>query len=150
MQRFLYRDCADTELFSIFSGLRGLSDFDNNRRLRVLVVDDEWLVREALIEVLDEAGFSTRQAMSATEALRHLQRDEVIDLVVTDIEMPGALNGADLARLLTAQRPEIGVLIVSGRRPRSLPEGARFLAKPFVPDELLHALRDFTAPAPVY
>ncbi len=125
-----------------------MSRFDNNRSLRVLVVDDEWLVREALTDVLDDAGFSTRQAVSAMEALRQLQRDEAIDVVVTDIEMPGVLNGADLARLLAAQRPEIGVLIVSGRRPRSLPEGARFLAKPFVPAELLNALSDLTVSVP--
>ncbi len=127
-----------------------MSDFDNNRRVRVLVVDDEWLVRETLTDVLDEAGFSTRQAMSATEALRQLQRDEAIDVVVTDIQMPGVLDGADLARLLAAQRPEIGVLIVSGRRPRVLPAGARFLAKPFVPEELVDALSNLTATAPAY
>jgi CheY-like chemotaxis protein len=126
-----------------------MSEFDNNRRLRVLVVDDEWLVRETLTDVLDEAGFLTRHAMSATEALRQLQRDEAVDVVVTDIEMPGVLDGADLARLLAAQRPEIGVLVVSGRRPRSLPNGARFLAKPFMPEDLLHALSDFTS-APVH
>ncbi|MEJ0051593.1 MAG: response regulator [Methylovirgula sp.] len=127
-----------------------MSNFDNNRRLRILVVDDEWLVREALVDVLDEAGFSTRQAMSAAEALRQLQRDEAVDVVVTDIEMPGMLNGVDLARVLAAQRPEIGVLIVSGRRPRALPEGARFLAKPFVPEELLHALNDLAASVSVH
>jgi CheY-like chemotaxis protein len=135
----------DTELISIFSDLRNMSNFDSKSRLRVLVVDDEWLVRETLADVLDEAGFFTRQAVSAGEALRQLQRDEAIDVVITDIEMPGVLDGLDLARLLAAQRPDVGVLIVSGRRPRALPEGTRFLAKPFVPEELLHALSDLTA-----
>ncbi len=102
-----------------------MSNFDNNRRLRILVVDDEWLVREALVDVLDEAGFSTRQAMSAAEALRQLQRDEAVDVVVTDIEMPGMLNGVDLARVLAAQRPEIGVLIVSGPLSTRAPRKAR-------------------------
>ncbi len=88
--------------------------------------------------------------MSATEALRQLQRNEPVDVVVTDIEMPGVLDGVDLARLLAAQRPDVGVLIVSGRRPRSLPEGAHFLAKPFMPEDLLHALSDLTSPAPVH
>jgi DNA-binding response OmpR family regulator len=61
--------------------------------------------------------------------------------------MPGVLDGVDLARLLAAQRPDVPVLIMSGRRPRALPEGTRFLAKPFMPDELLHALNDLTVAA---
>ena len=96
-------------------------------------MDDEWLVREALVDVLDDAGFSTRQAISAAEALRQLQRDEAVDVVVTDIEMPGMLNGVDLARCARCAAAEIGVLIVFRPPPARAPGRGAFLAKPFVP-----------------
>jgi CheY-like chemotaxis protein len=140
IKRFFYHVSADRELISIFSHFPAMSAFDDPHRLRVLLVEDEWLIREMLADVLEEAGFATRQALSAPEALRLLRRDPTVDLVVTDVEMPGVLDGIDLARRLATQRPDIGVLVVSGRRPRALPLGARFLAKPFMPAELLQAL----------
>ena len=122
-----------------------MNTFNPSRR-RVLIVDDEWLMREMLADVLEETGFATSLASSATEALRLMRREPAIDLVVTDVEMPGVFNGVDLARVLIAQRPELGVLIVSGCRPRALPPGARFLAKPFVPAELLRTLNELALP----
>jgi CheY-like chemotaxis protein len=122
-----------------------MSTFNPSRR-RVLIVDDEWLVREMLADVLEEAGFVTCLASSATEALRLMRREPAIDLVVTDVEMPGVLNGLDLARVLISQRPELGVLIVSGCRPRALPPGVRFFAKPFMPAELLRTLNELALP----
>ena len=117
-----------------------MGTFHDPHRLRVLLVEDEWLIREMLADVLEEAGFAVSQALSAPEALRLLRQDPTVDLVVTDVEMPGVLDGVGLARLLAVQRPEIGVLVVSGRRPRTLPPGARFLAKPFTPAEFLQTL----------
>ncbi|WP_297297894.1 response regulator [uncultured Methylovirgula sp.] len=122
-----------------------MSTFDPSR-CRVLIVEDEWLVREMMADVLEETGFTVSLAASAAEALRVLRRDPPIDLVVSDIEMPGVLDGVDLARLLRSQRPEIGVVMVSGCRPRTLPPGVLFLAKPFVPAELLRVLSDLAAP----
>lgn len=124
-----------------------MNTFEDPHRLRVLLVEDEWLVREMLADVLDAAGFATSLAASAAEALRLLRR-EPADLVITDIEMPGVLDGVDLARLLVAQRPETGVLVVSGRRPGPLPPGVRFLAKPFIPAELIRVLNDLAPRTP--
>jgi CheY-like chemotaxis protein len=117
-----------------------MHSFGKHQPVRVLVVEDDWLIREMLADVLEEAGFVTTLAFSVTEALRRLQQDERFDLVVTDVELPGVLDGVDLARLLAVQRPKIGVLIVSGRCPRPIPAAAQFLAKPFTSVELLHAL----------
>ncbi len=127
-----------------------MQNFGDRPPLHVLIVEDEWSVREMLADVLDEAGFVTRAAICATEAWRRLPQEPDIDVVITDIEMPGPLDGMDLARLLAAQRPEIGVLIVSGGRPRLLPPGALFLAKPFTPAEVLRALGELAQAAPFH
>lgn len=112
----------------------------NQQPARVLVVEDDWLIREMLADVFEDAGFATVLSASASEALRQLRQDSNFDLVVTDVEMPGAMDGIDLARLVGAQRPEIGVLVVSGRNSRPIPAHAHFLAKPFTPAELFQAL----------
>ena len=148
MQHFFYHVEASGELISIFSHFPSMSEFDESRR-RVLIVEDEWLVREMLADVLEEAGFATIQAASAAEALRLLPREALLDYVIMDVEMPGVLDGVDLARLVVVQRPETSVLIVSGCRPRALPLGVGFLGKPFTPAELLRALSNLAAWAPV-
>lgn len=113
----------------------------NQQPARVLVVEDDWLIREMLADVLEDAGFVTVLSASAREALQQLRQDGHFDLVVTDVEMPGLMDGIDLARVVAAQRPEIGVLIVSGRNSGPLPADVHFLAKPFTPTDLFHALR---------
>ncbi len=106
----------------------------------VLLAEDEALVRMYNADVLDEAGFRVVEAGNAEEAIALFEARPDIRIVVTDVEMPGSKNGFDLARHVTDKRPLVGVLIVSGRvRPAEdeLPDGSRFLAKPYSPDELL-------------
>jgi DNA-binding response OmpR family regulator len=117
--------------------------------VRVVVVEDDWLIREMLADVLEEAGFTTSLAFSAKEALRLLEQDADFDLVVTDVELPGVLDGIDLARLVAARWPQLGTLMISGCALRTIPAGARFLAKPFTPAELINMLRGMRAPAPI-
>jgi CheY-like chemotaxis protein len=82
----------------------------------VLVVEDEVLVRMMLADVLDEAGFRVIEAAHADEALSVLTALPEVQAVVTDVEMPGgSMNGFALAREVRTQRPDIGVLIASGR-----------------------------------
>jgi two-component system, response regulator PdtaR len=78
----------------------------------------------------------------ADEALR-LLRDGHIDIVLTDVEMPGSIGGIELARKINAKWPRIPVIFMSGRylpRPDELPLSTRFLTKPFSPDRLRDVL----------
>jgi CheY-like chemotaxis protein len=115
----------------------------------VLVVEDEVLVRMMLADVLDEAGFRVIEAAHADEALSVLTALPEVQAVVTDVEMPGgSMNGFALAREVRTQRPDIGVLIASGRAAPNLgdlPELCYFLAKPVHPATLVHMIRSLLA-----
>ena len=79
----------------------------------VLVVDDEVLARAVLAEELRDAGYAVVEASSADEAVAVLLSDVVIALVVTDVRMPGSMDGVGLARLLRADYPSVWVLMMS-------------------------------------
>ena len=110
----------------------------------ILVVEDEILVRMMLADVLDDAGFQAVEAAHADEALRVLESGLEIHAIITDVEMPGgSMNGFALARAVRELRPELGVLIASGRQapgPGDLPAGSNFIAKPVHPATLVRLL----------
>ena len=104
----------------------------------VLVVDDEPLIRLYTCGLIEEAGYQTREA-NADEAMRQLAQDG-ISIVLTDIEMPGSMDGLALARRVRATWPHIAVIVASGRhlpRPEELPEDSPFLSKPFSRERLV-------------
>jgi len=113
---------------------------------RILVVDDEAFFQELFREVLSSAGHATRVASSADEALQLLAKDH-FDLLVTDIVMPG-MTGRELAEALTAERPGIRVLYMSGYtddavvRPGVLDSDVAFLQKPITPETLTRKVRE--------
>ena len=101
---------------------------------RVLVVDDEPLLRMFNVDMLSDAGFDVLEAADADEALRVLALVSDIRVVFTDVEMPGSLNGFELADRVEAQWPEIGVVVTSGRRlpdPAFRSTGRCFVPKPY-------------------
>ena len=108
----------------------------------VLVVEDDFLVRLCAADALSEAGFNVLQADSGPDALRILE-DEPVDVVFTDINMPGAFDGAGLARRISHRWPATAVVVTSGR---GLPDGglgnALFLPKPYMPDRLAGVIED--------
>ncbi|MBM1172247.1 response regulator [Microvirga arabica] len=116
----------------------------SDHRPRILVVEDEALVRMTLVDVLEDAGFKVIEAVHADEALRVLKAVWDIQAMVTDVEMPrGSINGFELARQVRASRRDIGVLIASGRaapKPGDLPEGALFIGKPVHPETLVRLI----------
>jgi two-component system, response regulator PdtaR len=115
---------------------------EHDRRISsILVVEDDPLVRDMIVDVLLEAGFGVHEAGCVEEALRGLAQHP-IDAVITDIDMPGELDGIDLARRINEFWPGIDVIVTSGgsRPAASLPRFARFLAKPFTAGRLLHAI----------
>jgi DNA-binding response OmpR family regulator len=113
----------------------------------ILLVEDEVLIRLIVAEELAEAGYAVREAESGDEAsaLIEGQADE-FTLLVTDIHMPGELDGMAVARLLRERRPEIPVVYMTGRPgvlngTGALGDGAVLMAKPFAPSQLLAVVR---------
>ncbi len=110
----------------------------------ILVVDDELLLRLHTTDVLADDGYASEHASSADEAMGLLQAHGYA-AVVTDIQMPGELNGLDLAWAVEAHWPDVGVVITSGTYlpyPEEIPPRARFVAKPWRDETLLQAVRE--------
>src|ERR1700738_2152919 len=99
----------------------------------ILVVEDEVLIRLSLAETLRDAGYSVVEAASADEALTVLTSSTPVDVVLTDVNMPGSLDGIALGRYVRTTRPELKVIVVSGRVvPAAVTEVAdAFVAKPY-------------------
>jgi two-component system, response regulator PdtaR len=109
----------------------------------VIVSEDEFLARMFNADFLNEAGFQVLEASNAHEALRLLGSRPDVEALVTDVEMPGTIDGLALARRVRNETPEIAVLVVSGRvtpTRQQLPDGARFLSKPVEPATVLRVL----------
>jgi CheY-like chemotaxis protein len=105
----------------------------------ILVVEDEVLIRIVAADDLVQAGFEIIQAGTADEALRVLQSSIKIDLLVTDINMPGTLDGLQLARVVRANWPHIKIIIHSAQASiglASIPADA-YLTKPCLPALLI-------------
>jgi CheY-like chemotaxis protein len=110
----------------------------------VLVVDDEPLVRIPTVQVLEEAGFRVEEAGNSEEALLRLDGYPIAALV-TDLDMPGSLDGRGLAWRIHELFPTVSILMISGvAEPRSdeLPANTRFLTKPFDPKRLVRELNE--------
>ena len=118
-------------------------------RMVILVVEDEPLVRLFLTDFLDEAGFKVFEAVSADESMTILQARPDIQVIISDIEMPGSLNGLGLARAVHERWPGIGIVVTSGRErpgPDDLSEKVAFLAKPYLPDTVIALIRQMATP----
>jgi len=112
-------------------------------RRTVLVVEDEMLIRILATDSLRESGFTVLEAGNATEALRILDERDDVDVLVTDISMPGPIDGMALAELMRDRRPDLGLIITSGRGeldPADLPNTSLYLAKPYLPRQLAAAV----------
>jgi CheY-like chemotaxis protein len=110
----------------------------------ILVVDDEALVRMTTADILTDAGFTVVEASSTADALSKFGDGIAFRGLVTDIEMPGTSNGYVLATHARAIKPDLAVVVVSGRvctQPSNLPIHGRFLAKPVEPTRLVSELR---------
>ena len=110
---------------------------------RILVVDDDLLVRINTAELLEEAGFEVIEALDAAGALAILEEESSIDLVCTDVHMPGELNGIDLAIQVRIRHPETKVIVMSGYSRRSdCPAEIPYLTKPFQSGRLVALARE--------
>jgi DNA-binding response OmpR family regulator len=103
--------------------------------ITVLVVEDEFLIREVLAENLANEGFDVHQAAHSAEAIDILQkRWDGIHVLFTDVSMPGDLDGIGLAHHASTHWPDIALLVTSALpqpKDRGLPVGCRFVGKPY-------------------
>ncbi len=109
---------------------------------RILVIDDQPSVRLGVREILEDAGYEVTEAASADEAIP-LLAGKTTEAILTDINMPGTLDGLELARMVDGLMPEIAIVIISGKqlpRREDLPLKATFVAKPFSASMLLQGV----------
>lgn len=100
----------------------------------VLIVEDDALIRLAFADELLDQGFEVFEAGDADEAIAVIEKNPHIQLIFTDIDMPGSMDGRKLARFVRDRWPPIKIIVTSGRfSPASgdLPQDVKFFAKPY-------------------
>lgn len=119
----------------------------------VLVVEDEVLVRMVIADYLRECGYRVYEAVNAAEALAVLQSPEVsVDIVFSDVQMPGEMDGFGLARWIRANKPDVQVILTSGVErsaeiAATLCEVGPLLEKPYPPQDVVDRIRQLAAKA---
>ncbi len=116
--------------------------------LAVLVVEDDFLVRLDAAETLRDAGFEVLEADDAAGALELMANRDDIGLLFTDINMPGAMDGVELARRAHLLHPAIRLLLTSGEvrpTPKEMPDDGVFIAKPYSPGDITHTVTHLLA-----
>ena len=114
----------------------------------VLIVEDEFLLRINALEMIEAAGFEAVEASNADEAIEILENRRDIAVVFTDIQMPGSMDGLKLAQAVRGRWPPIKIVATSGHvnvGESDLPNGGRFLPKPYSPHQIAGVLRELVA-----
>jgi CheY-like chemotaxis protein len=105
------------------------------KRTSVLLVEDEPLISDIATEALEEQGFAVQAVATAGEALSRLTADSAIDVLFTDVNLPGGMDGAALAQKARELRPDLPIMYTSGRRytieHMEPVEGSMFVPKPY-------------------
>jgi CheY-like chemotaxis protein len=111
----------------------------------ILVVEDEFLLRQAALAIVEDAGFEALAAASADEALSILEARDDVCLVFTDIQLPGSMDGLKLAHAVRDRWPPVELILTSGRwhiGSDDLPDRGRFFAKPYDFNALSQAFQE--------
>ena len=106
----------------------------------VLVVEDEMLLRMRAVDMVEDAGYTSVEAVDADEAVAILESRSDIALMFTDIQMPGSMNGLELAHTVHERWPPIKIILVSGQvKPATIdiPADSRFHGKPLEAKEMI-------------
>jgi two-component system, response regulator PdtaR len=114
----------------------------------ILIVEDEALVRLSAVGMLEDAGFRMIEAVNGDEALELLEADSDVQLLFTDINMPGTIDGMALARRVHDRWPQIGIMVASSKpilKTDELPAGSRFEQKPYSPATVVRHARELTS-----
>ncbi len=117
-------------------------------RATVLIVEDEAIIRFATASMVEEAGFDVLEAGTADEAMRILESRSDVQIVFTDINMPGSMDGLKLARTVRDRWPPIDLIVTSGKigtPPAGMPAPGQFLPKPYSMRQVSRALDEALA-----
>jgi len=116
----------------------------------ILVVEDEAMIRMLIAEVLRDEGYRVIEAANGDEGKDVLLTGESVDLIVTDVRMPGAIDGMELTELAKRMVPDRPVVVVSGHLPSAAANKAdEFIAKPYLASTFLNVVsRLLGAPTP--
>lgn len=116
--------------------------------ITVLVVEDEPLIRMDIADHLRDLGFEVAEAANATEALLVLAGKPDVQVMFTDIDMPGGIDGLKLAAAVRDRWQPIKIILTSGHRKvamTELPEDSRFFTKPYTGDAVASAMREMVS-----
>jgi CheY-like chemotaxis protein len=114
----------------------------------VLVIDDEPTIRMLVAELLAEAGYAVIEAPDGPAGLKVLESNAKIDLLITDVGLPGGMNGRQVADAARVSRPNLKVLFITGYAENAivgqnrLEKGMFVVTKPFQVDSLAHRIRE--------
>jgi two-component system, response regulator PdtaR len=121
-----------------------------NDAVVVLLVEDEPLVRMLGTDVLEDAGFKVIEAENGDAAVTVLEARTDVQVLFTDVDMPGSLDGLALAWLARERWPQVAIVIVSGKvrpGPGDMPPGGHFVPKPYQPNAVVELIRDLARAA---
>ncbi len=110
----------------------------------VLVVEDEMLLRMRAVDMVEGAGFTSVEAVDADEAYAILESRSDIALLLTDIQMPGSMDGLKLAHAVHKRWPPIKIIVVSGQLKQAdldIPTNSRFFGKPLEAEVMIAQMR---------
>jgi two-component sensor histidine kinase/DNA-binding NarL/FixJ family response regulator len=122
-----------------------MSTFSQPAKTNVLVVEDEMVLRMRAVDIVEDAGFTAVEAVSADEALSILESRADISLLLSDIQMPGTIDGLKLAHAVHDRWPSIKIILVSGQMKPSAadqPSNSRFFGKPLDVKQIIAELQD--------
>jgi CheY-like chemotaxis protein len=106
----------------------------------VLVVEDEMLLRMRAVDMVEDAGYTSLEAVDADEAVAILESRSDVALLLTDIQMPGSMDGLRLAHAVHQRWPRIKIILVSGQLKLpsiDIPADSRFFGKPLEPQVMI-------------
>jgi CheY-like chemotaxis protein len=111
----------------------------------VLVVEDEMLLRMRAVDMVEDAGFTSVEAIDADQAIAILESRSDIALLFTDIQMPGRMDGLALAHVVHERWPPIKIILVSGQLKLAsieIPADSHFFGKPLAASEMIAEMRN--------
>jgi len=118
--------------------------------IKVLVVEDEPLLMLMAVDLVEDNGFRAHEARDADEAILILEAEPDIRILLTDIDMPGSMDGLRLAEAVRDRWPPVQIIVVSGKhRPTAadMPDHSSFFTKPYDPQLLANRLIEMSGRA---
>ncbi len=119
----------------------------SNQPVSVLIVEDEVLVRLELVDLIEDAGFKVYEASNADEAIQIMEVNTDIKILITDVDMPGSMDGLKLSHFVRDRWPPVRIVVASGHvrvKSTELPEQGVFLNKPYEMPRIRELLSSIT------